>query len=78
MTKIILTALHEYNQNSTCITIICSAMIIVAVMITAYGRHNENVSILAAISDKGCNPHKQLHIEQKNIQIKDTYVKWNK
>ena len=34
--------------------------------------------IIAAINDKGCNPHKQLHIEQKNIQIKDTYVKWNK
>ena len=34
----------------------------------------------AAVNDSGYNSHKQLHIEQehKDIQIKDTYVKWSK
>ena len=54
MTKVILTAMHGYNQNSTWITIICSAMIIFTVMTTAYGRHNENEEILAAVKSNAC------------------------
>lgn len=30
----------------------------------------------AAIKDSGCSTHPHKVIEQKDIQIKDTYVKW--